>query len=272
MPSAPTVEVDVAFTPCEAVSWHAKVCIVIDELRASSTIVTLLDRGCAAVIPMAGVDEARQEARNHGYVLAGEDGGLRPAGYDYGNSPTELAGAELAGRIVVLRTQNGARVAGQLAGAPALLIGCLLNATACSAAALARSAGTGAAVGIVCAGLADAFALDDALAAGALVDRLCMAADNGRVGLTDAALAARSLWKGYRNPADGLRISASGRVLKRIGQGQDIDVCARVDASWAVPVLVAGLPSRFTLAAALDGPQEGAGNGTTTADRGSRHP
>jgi 2-phosphosulfolactate phosphatase len=272
MLSARTVDVDVALTPYEALSWHGKVCIVVDELRASSTIVTLLDRGCAAVIPMAGLDEARQEARDHGYVLAGEEGGLRPAGYDYGNSPAELAGAELAGRTVVLRTQNGTRVAGQLAAAPALLIGCLLNATACSAAALARSAGTGAAVGIVCAGRADVFALDDAFAAGALVDRLCKAAGDSRVELTDAALAARSLWQGYRNPADGLRISASGRLLKRIGLAQDIDVCARVDVSAAVPVLVAGLPSRFTLAAALDGPQEGAGNGATTAYRGSRHP
>ncbi len=272
MPSARTVEVDVAFTPCEALNWHRKVCVLVDELRASSTIVTLLDCGCAAVIPMAGLDEARQEARDHGYVLAGEEGGLRPAGYDYGNSPAELAGAELAGRTVVLRSQNGTRVAGQLAPVPALPIGCLLNATTCSAAALARSAGTGAAAGIVCAGLADAFALDDALAAGALVDRLCKAADDGRVELTDAALAARSLWKGYRNPADGLRTSASGRLLKHIGLGRDIDVCARVEASWAVPVLVAGFPSRFTLAAALDGPQEGARNGTTTAYRGSRHP
>jgi 2-phosphosulfolactate phosphatase len=246
------VTVDVAFTPHEALRWRGRVCVVVDQLRASSTIVTLLDGGCVAVIPVAGLAEGRAEARAHGYVLAGEQGGLRPPGYDYGNSPAELARAPLGMATVMLRTRNGTRVARQMSSAEVLLIGCLLNVTACSELALARSEAMGAAIGIVCAGRYGSFALDDALAAGALVDRLCTLADEECVQLTDAAMAARHVWDQYPDPLTALRVSSSGRLLNSLGLDEDIEICARVDASQAVPILQAGPPLQFVLAAGWD--------------------
>lgn len=81
------MKIDVALVPDEAQRWRERVCIVVDVLRASSSIVTLFDRGCRTVIPVGSVAEARRLARQHGYMLVGERNGLAPPGFDFGNSP-----------------------------------------------------------------------------------------------------------------------------------------------------------------------------------------
>lgn len=235
---------DVALTPREAVRWQDRVCVVIDELRASYAIVTLLDQGAVSVIPVAGLADGRQCARGHGYLLAGSRGGLRPADYDYSGSPVELSKAQVRGRTVVLRTRNGTRVIRGLASAPSLLIGCLPNLTACARQALSRARNGRIPIGIVCSGASRSFALDDALAAGALTDRLCRLDRHG-IRLTDAGMAARRLWTGTRDPLGALRESASGRLLARLGLDEDVGACAEVDTSDTVPVLVPGEPPRL---------------------------
>jgi hypothetical protein len=67
---------DVAFTPHEALRWREGVCVVVDELPASSTIVALLDRGSAGILPVTGLVEGRRDNRERGHILAGEQNGL----------------------------------------------------------------------------------------------------------------------------------------------------------------------------------------------------
>jgi len=112
------MRIDVALVPAEAKRWGAAVHVVLDELRASSTIVGLLDRGATAVIPAASLAEARRIARGLGSVavLVGEHHVVRAPGFDFGNSPAEIAQADLAGRTAVLSTRNGTAV---LARSPA---------------------------------------------------------------------------------------------------------------------------------------------------------
>ena len=242
------LQVDVALTPRGARRLRSHVCILVDQLRASSTIVTLLDLGCPTVLPVAGLEEARGTARSNGHVLAGEMGGRRPPGYDYGNSPVELSGANLHGAAVVLRTRNGTRLVQRLTNAPALLVGCLLNVGACAQVAVDLALAKGTSIGIACAGRDGDFALDDALAAGALVERLSRSPYVRDVQLSDAALATQRIWRGCRKPAEVLRASASGRLLQQLNMGRDVDACARLNRSVTVPILIPETPPRFVSA------------------------
>jgi 2-phosphosulfolactate phosphatase len=217
---------------------------VVDELRASSSIVTALDCGCRNVIPVAGLHNARGVAREHDYLLAGERDGLKPPGFDFNNSPSELAQADLEGKTLVLSTSNGTKVLLGLPHAPAVLVGCLLNATACCWQGLALAEQYGAGLGIVCAGTNGQFVLDDAVAVGFLVDRVIGLLDayGGECTMNDAALAAHRLSRGYADFDAAFRQSASGRRVIEIGAEEDLAFCARVDTSQVVPRLFLSTP------------------------------
>ena len=166
------MNIDVAFVPAEARLWPSIVCVVIDELRASSTITTLLDLGCTDLSLTASLQEARRLGKAHGSLLAGERDGHIPRGFDTNNSPAELARTAVLGRSVVLCTTNGTVVISRLRRMTPLLVGCLLNARACAEEVLRQALSLGTDVGIVCAGEHGRFALEDALTAGVLLERL----------------------------------------------------------------------------------------------------
>ncbi|MGD0019351.1 MAG: 2-phosphosulfolactate phosphatase [Candidatus Limnocylindrales bacterium] len=238
------MEIDVALVPSEARSWSGTVCIVIDELRASSTITTILDQGCSRLYVTAGLQRARSLAREHDALLVGERHGYRPPGFDFDNSPAEIARGDVRGRVVVLSTSNGTKVLGWMAGAPATLVGCLLNARACAEASVSLAEPIGARVGVVCAGTLGRFALDDVVAAGVLVERLVEAlrARGADASLTEAAVAAVQLRGSYPDVITPLRESVAGRLVTELGAGDDVPFCARIDVSMTVPVLRPGRP------------------------------
>ncbi len=233
------MEIDVALVPMVARAWKATVCIVIDELRASSTITTILDGGCSRLYVTAGLDAARRLARQHDGLLVGERGGSAPAGFDFDNSPAALSRADLKGRVVILSTSNGTRVLGWVRDAPATLVGCLLNARACAEAALELAGSLNARIGIVCAGTLGVFALDDGITAGVIVERLVetIASRGGVYELTEAAVAAVQLRASYGDLLTPLQSSVSGRLLARLGTHDDVPFCARPDVSTTVPIL-----------------------------------
>ena len=239
---------DVAFDPAGAGRWRNTVTVLVDVLRATSSLVTLFERGCSGVIPVGSLAAARRLARSHGYSLAGERNGLTPAGFRWNNSPAELAQADFAGEEVVLTTTNGTAALRWLRNAPGVLAGSLLNGPACAARALAVAGEQGGDVGIACAGRGRRFALDDALCAGYLVEMALRAAPH-ELKTTDAARAARQLWLGNREDVAGaFRLSASGQRLAEIGLEADVLFCARMGVSEAVPELRRGLPDRFVRA------------------------
>lgn len=236
------MEIDVALVPSEARTWSHTVCVVIDELRASSTITTILDGGCSRLYVTAGLETARRLARKNQGLLAGERHGSKPPGFDFDNSPAAIALADVRGRVVVLSTSNGTKVLSGLKDAPATLVGCLLNARACARAAVELAISMDARVGVVCAGTLGRFALDDAVAAGVLVERLVDAAKARGQGhiLTEAAVAAVQLRNSYPDLRTPLRNSVAGRLLASLGVHDDVPYCSRLDVTDTVPILRAG--------------------------------
>lgn len=244
------MRLQVAFLPRDVSASAGRVCVVLDVLRASSTLVTLLEQGAAPLYVAESVEAARALAdrlasRGARPLLCGEVGGLPPAGFDHGNSPTELARVPLRGRPVVLATSNGTRALAALAAAPAVLVGCFRNAAAVAARGLVLARALGADLTLVCAGDAHgtAFSLEDAVAAGCLAERALATA--GDLVPDDAALAARRLWHAYgggRAPAaaaaEAFAAAAHGRELAALGFAADLAYCAQTDVSQAVPRLV----------------------------------
>ncbi len=233
------VLIDVALVPQLVDPADAGVLIVVDQIRASTTITTLLDRGCRDVFLAGDPDAARAVARATGCLLAGEVRAVKPPDFDLDNSPSELARLDLRDRSVVLSTTNGTAVIERVRRAEPVLVGCLRNATAVASAALALAVGGGGIVRIVCAGREGMFVLDDAIAAGVIARRLVEAADRARVdtAVTDAATAAGRLRDGWPTLVAAMDGSDGGAILRRIGAPADIAFCAEEDRTTTVPIV-----------------------------------
>ena len=240
------MDIDVKLSPARAPRSRPEVCVMVDELRASSVITTAFDAGCGMYLLTQSLAEARRLARMHDAVLVGERRGHTPRGFDVNNSPGALAAFGVAGRTVVHSTSNGTKALGRLQAMPAVLVGCLLNARAVAEAAieLAREHAVG--VRIACAGEFGRFALDDAVAAGVIVERLIEAleARDEAASPTDEARAAIRLGSTYPSLEAALADSVSGRLVEALGFDEDVAFCARVDVSSTVPILRPGRPLR----------------------------
>ena len=239
-----TLLVDVALLPAAASVSAGRVLIVVDQVRASTTITTALDLGCAELILAGDVATARRLGHGTGRLLAGEQQARKPPDFDFDNSPSELSRADIRGCGLVLCTTNGTAVVSRLRGADHLLVGCLRNARAVAEAAvrLAGAAAGDAGIQVVCAGSEGDFVLDDAVAAGVIVGRIGeWAAATGRdVELTDAARAAVLVRDGFPSLLAAMADSNGGDTLARIGRPDDIAFCAEEDASGTVPMLAPG--------------------------------
>jgi 2-phosphosulfolactate phosphatase len=222
------VRVDVVFTPDEA--GAAPTGIVIDVIRATSTICQALAAGYERVFCAAEVEEARalRESLGDG-VLGGERDAVPIPGFDLGNSPREYV--EPAGSTLILSTTNGTRaVVAAARRCKRVYVASLLNLAAVVAA--ARDAGDD--VLVVCAGVQGTLALDDAFVAGRIVESLGWER-------TDAAEVAARLVTTWERPEDAFRASKSGRNLMENASHleEDIPFCARESVLDVVPRVVA---------------------------------
>lgn len=214
------MRVHVAFTPAEA--GHASTAIVVDVLRATSTIAQALASGYRRVLCCREVEEALElRVRLGDGVLAGERKGVAIPGFDLGNSPREFT--EPLGETLVFTTTNGTRaILAAAANADTVLVGSLLNLDAVAAAAC----GTGD-VEVVCAGLQGAFTIEDAYCAGRIAERL-----GGE--RSDAAEAAVRLARSFAGAEEGLSASENPEHARL---ADDIAWCARESVLDVVPRL-----------------------------------
>jgi 2-phosphosulfolactate phosphatase len=217
------MRVHVAFTPGEQMS--APVGIVVDVLRATSTMCQALASGYRRVLCCAEIDEARALAGTEGPAkLAGERRLEHIEGFDFGNSPSELEG-EAAAETLILTTTNGTRLLVAAAERfERIYVGSLLNIDAVAAAARESTED----VAVLCAGVLGELALDDAYTAG----RIAEALGGDR---TDSATAAIRLAGSYGSAHEALTASRSGWNLRRNGMDADVEWCARENALAVAP-------------------------------------
>jgi 2-phosphosulfolactate phosphatase len=239
------------------------IAVVIDVLRASTTIVTALAHGAAGVRPVLTVEAARALAAGFGSIsgsgalLGGERGGLRIDGFDLGNSPLEYSRARVAGRRIVITTTNGTAALDACTAASEVLIGAIVNRAAVAARArdLARSRGI-ADIHLVCAGTDGEVTEEDLLTAGAILDAAGrLPGADGDV-LDASATAALEVFRGVLSPptaegrADAHAIAAAitsafatsrgGRNLIELGMQADLPAAAAIDSLRVVPRLDCG--------------------------------
>ena len=212
------MRIHVAFTPDEAAS--APTGIVVDVVRATSTIAQALSAGYHRVLCVPEIEQARSLRRElPDSIVGGERDAVRIEGFDVGASPREFL--EPQAETLILSTTNGTRTIVTAAErCEEVLVGSLLNLDAVVRAASER----GEDVAVICAGYKGAFAFDDAYCAGRFVQAL--AGDR-----SDAAVAAGLIADAYPNPLDGL----NARTYGPPGLEEDIAFCARESVLDVVP-------------------------------------
>ena len=226
--------------------------VIIDILRASSTIATALHNGAREVIPCGSPDAARRirdQAQPKSVLLGGERGGVLIEGFDCGNSPAEYPDSRVAGKTVAFTTTNGTHALLQAAAADTILIGAFLNRRAIvDRLALDRSP-----IHLVCAGTNGAITGEDVLFAGAVVTSLLNGCEPNmpnaaRWAISDCAQIACRFWLqsvGRHSDTDAerhgiesaLRETQGGRNLRELGYDSDIHLCSMADSISLVPVL-----------------------------------
>jgi len=206
------------------------VVVVVDAFRASTTIDVLVPKG-ARVIPVASIEEAASAETN---FRIGEQGGAKVAGFDFGNSPTEILASEIpSDSTVALSTTNGPRVVEAAGGAQVIFTGTFVNAES-----LAEdlSDGTHDDTGVVVVGCGweGHRASEDEAAAGAILHRL------GSRGADLDERAGRIVERYLSRSANALKSNSAARRLKRLGYVRDLDFCLGEDTVPVVPRLVGG--------------------------------
>lgn len=215
------------------------IAVVIDVLRASTTIVTALFHGAASVLPVLDVANAKAAAAHGGRLLGGERGGVRIEGFDLGNSPLEYTADRVRGRTVVITTTNGTAALHACRDAREILVGAIVNRSAV-ADAVRRLARHGDHVHLVCAGTDGAVSAEDVLAAGAILDAASKAGPDDE--LDPTALEARAFFRRVAAGGDAaaalvaeFRRSPGGANLVDLGMQADLPACAAIDSLPIVP-------------------------------------
>ena len=216
--------------------------IVIDVLRASTTICFALDAGAKYVAPCLEVNEALNTAerltdQGETTLLGGERGGKRVPSFDLGNSPLEYTASRVGGRVVCFSTTNGTKAMMRCVGAGRVFVGTFVN-----LASVLLAVEEDDEVELLCAGTNGTITREDVLFAGAFVARALE--QDSAIGLNDEARLARDAW-GLLTVKDNalateFRETTGGKNLLALGYDRDLEVAAEIDCLNVVPELDLG--------------------------------
>lgn len=223
--------IDVCLSPdlMHLYSVAGKSVVVVDILRATSSMTTAFAHGVESIYPVAKLEDCRA-MRAKGYLIAGERDGEKVADFDLGNSPFEYMENELKGKQIALTTTNGTQAIAKSIGADEIIIGAFLNLSAV-AAHLIKSNND---ILIVCAGWKGKVNLEDTVFAGALVEKL-----KDKFSLAcDASLMAQQLYNCAKHDLiKFLGESSHVRRLNKLNIHDDMTFCLTFDKYAVVPVL-----------------------------------
>lgn len=202
--------------------------VVIDVVRATTTIIEAFANGARSIFPTESTEDAVRLASSLGRedsVLCGERKGQKVEGFDLGNSPAEFTRDIVEDKKLVMSTTNGTRAL-SVAQEGARVLPCAFTNLGAVAAELASVEH----IVVICAGQEDGFSLDDALCAGHLIQRIVDGRDDDdELELNDASRAARALAQARKPTRRFLSLAAGGKALIEIGLEADLTICADVD-------------------------------------------
>jgi 2-phosphosulfolactate phosphatase len=235
------VKIDVFFSPVglNPPDVQGQTVVVIDVLRATSTVAVALFNGAKAVIPAASTEEALRLAQNlerDDVLLAGERKAVRIPGFALGNSPLEYTVEAVQGKTVVLTTTNGTPALIAVQGAREVIVAAAVNFSAVVARSRAALEAHGELI-IVCSGRERQFALEDAFAAGRLIKVLLPEGGLRRVKVNDGGIASLEIARHYGERwLRAFRASTHGQFLADQGFQDDLRVCAEEDTHPILPL------------------------------------
>jgi 2-phosphosulfolactate phosphatase len=233
---------NVFFTPAEIVTSEARlndIYIVIDVIRATTTITVMFDQGATRVLAATNIEQARAAAELFpGRVLCGERNVMPIPGFDYGNSPSQFSQLDLTGREMILTTTNGTRAFHACPASSVRLAASLYNAQAVTAYALMLAQERDCNIALVCSGELGYFALDDAVCAGYLSLALQTGLQRGQfLQLHESAYAAIAMYYAYTPPKVLEHCNSAASVIQA-GLQVDADFCMQVNQSQSVAMVV----------------------------------
>jgi 2-phosphosulfolactate phosphatase len=215
--------------------------VIIDVLRASSSICTAFENGVSEIITVAEVSEARNY-KSRGYLVAAERDGYVLDFADFGNSPFNFTKERVEGKTIVYSTTNGTGIINAAAGSYQTVIGAFLNLTALSAWLIRQDKS----VILFCAGWKNRFNLEDSVCAGAFAEKLMES--NLYSTICDSTLACIDLWKQAKNDLPGyIAKTAQQKRLKDKGLDDCIRFCLTPDFTEKIPVIKNGVLVEITL-------------------------
>jgi len=201
-----------------------KTVIVIDSLRATSSILTALNNGCSKVIPVETVGQAMQFDCMENTILIGERYSKKIHGFDLGNSPTEINRLNLKNKTVVITSTNGTKALQKAKKAAHILVGSFLNATHCIETAIKLRKD----IVFLCAGRRGKFAIEDGLTAGIMIQYL-----REHLPLVECSDIALLLSNTYADRKAELqqvvKEGATGKTLIETLQKEDLEYCLQID-------------------------------------------
>ncbi len=233
------MRVEVFFTPhqVDEMSLRDRTVVVIDVLRASTTIATALNNGAKEVIPVTTVESAMKIVGNlFGDVtlLGGERNGKMIKGFNLGNSPSEYVEERVKGKSIVFSTTNGSQAMVKSRYAKEMVVCGFVNISAVETFVGDPQRD----ITILCSGHGGNFSMEDAVCAGMLIQKLNENKRNG-VEFGDAGAASLALYEIHSKALyKMLKSSEHGRYLEEIGLAEDLRACAEVDNVPVVPQLL----------------------------------
>lgn len=246
------MKIDVFFTPegFDDDYLRERHAVVVDVLRASTSIIVALQNGAKEIALYTDIDEARSAASSlfdEQPLLCGERHGKLIEGFDLGNSPEEFTAEVVTGKPLIFCTTNGTKAVLKARHAKTTVVAAFINISIVKEF-LVRPENIDYNLAIICAGKENRFALEDALCAGLLVDKLLADKKAQVISLSDSALSARILYEKFRgNELAALKDCEHGRYLSTIGFSKDIEFAAKLDVSQALPILEDGVLKLYKL-------------------------
>ncbi len=231
------MRIDVLFTPdaIDELNFRDKNVVVIDVLRASTTIVTALANGAKEIIPVSSVESAMKISGNlfgDVILLGGERNGKLIEGFNLSNSPQEYTEEIVKNKSIIFSTTNGSQALVKSRYAKILVVACFVNVS--RVVEFLRE--INADLSIICAGKQGAFSLEDAVCTGMIIHKL-REAGTENLSFSDSALASLTLYKNYdKNILNMIKKSEHGRYLSEIGYGDDLKICAGIDTCAVLPI------------------------------------